>query len=247
MPNIRNNISFGLVNIPVLLNPVIHNNDTSFNQLHKKCLNRITYQKYCPHCKVPLKESDIVKGYQYEKDEYLEFTKQELLELKPENDGEINIIGFVSLKEIDPCYFEKSYFLVPPKKSKAYTLFYKALGKMNMVALCKTVLHNKFYYAILRVHKEKIVLTTLYFEEELQSATVVPNAKIEAKELELAIKLMKSMVVHYEPQNYKDEYQEAIRLAIKDKLNGKKVKKRKNTTKKQVDDLMKALEKSLKK
>lgn len=95
MPNIHSNISFALVNIPVLLNPIIKNNDTSFNQLHKKCLGRVKYIKYCPKCKKDLKESDIVKGYQFEKDNYLVFSKTELDNLKPDWDKEIEVISFI--------------------------------------------------------------------------------------------------------------------------------------------------------
>lgn len=246
MPNIKSTISFGLVNIPVLLNPVIRNNDTSFNQLHKKCGHRITYKKFCPICKEPLKEVDIVKGYQYEKDEYLEFTKTELNNLKPENDGEMEIVSFVNIKEIDPCYFEKSYLLSTDKKSKAYSLFVKALSKSNLVALCKTVMHNKFYYAIIRFYEESMILTTLYFEEEVRLNSNQAVVKVEPKELDLAIKLIENMKGKFEPAKYKDEYQIKVKQAIDDKLNGKKIKKTKRVPKKQVNDLMKALEKSLK-
>ena len=110
MPNIHSNISFALVNIPVLLNPIIKNNDTSFNQLHKKCLGRVKYIKYCPKCKKDLKESDIVKGYQFEKDNYLVFSKTELDNLKPDWDKEIEVISFIKEGSVPPWYFEKSYF-----------------------------------------------------------------------------------------------------------------------------------------
>jgi len=120
MPTIHSNISFGLVNIPIIMNPLIKNNDTSFNQLHKKCLNRIQYVKYCPQCKIPLKENEITKGYEYEKGEYLTFEKEELDNLRPKNEKEIEIISFVPLSDIDPTYFEKSYVLETEKKSKAY-------------------------------------------------------------------------------------------------------------------------------
>ena len=89
MPNMHSNISFGLVNIPIVLNPVIKNNATSFNQLHDKCMHRISYVKYCPHCKKSIKEANIIKGYEYEKDKYVVFDKNELNSLKPENEKEI--------------------------------------------------------------------------------------------------------------------------------------------------------------
>ena len=125
MPNIHSNISFALVNIPVVLNPIIKNNDTSFNQLHKKCLNRIEYIKYCPVCHKDIKEQDIIKGYEYERDKYIIFNKEEINKLKPDNEKEIEVVSFVNLNEIDPVYFEKSYFLNVETKSKAYVLFYE--------------------------------------------------------------------------------------------------------------------------
>lgn len=246
MPNIHSSISFALVNIPVVLNPVIKNNDTSFNQLHAKCLNRVKYIKYCPHCKKDLKESDIVKGYQYEKDNYLVFSKSELEKLEPVNEKEIEVIAFIKESEIEPWYFEKSYFLNTEGKSKAYNLFYEALKRTKKVALAKTVLGSKFYYCILKLVKSGIIMTTLYFEEEIRFPEKEINNKVTEKEMNLAIKLIESMSAKFEPHKYNDEYQDAIKKAINDKLEGKSVSKLKKSNKTQVNDLMKALEKSLK-
>ncbi len=247
MPNIHNTISFGLVNIPVVLNPLVHNNDTSFHQLHKKCLHRVKYMKYCPYCKQNLKETDIIKGYPYERGSYLEFTKKELDDLKPLKSEEIEIVSFIPLKEIDISYFEKNYKLTMEKKSKAYSLFLNALEKTKLVALCKMVLTTKFYYGIIRANKDYLILTTLYFEEEIDSLSKQDLAKITSKELELAIQLIESLKGHFEPEKYKDEYQDKMKEAIDSKLKGQRVKKGKTTSKKQVTDLMKALEMSLKK
>jgi len=247
MANKKNVISFGLVNIPVLISPIIKNNDISFNQLHKKCKNRISYIKYCSHCKTQVKMTDIIKGYEYEKNEYLEFTPKELSDLKPENEGEIEIISFVPLKEIDPSYLEKNYKIGTEKKSKAYGILLKALQKTNLVGLCKTVMHNKFYYGILRFYESSLIFTTLYFEEEMNLNNSIEIPKVNSKELELAIKLIESLKGHFEPEKYKDEYQNKILDAIEHKLSGKKVKKIKKSPKKEVTDLMKALEMSLKK
>lgn len=246
MPNIHSNISFGLVNIPVVMNPVIKNNDTSFNQLHKKCENRIRYIKYCPYCKVDLKESDIIKGFEYEKDEYLTFDKTELNKLKLENEKIIDVVSFVLLDEIDPSYFEKSYLLEADTKSKAYYLFCEALKKTKRVGLAKTMIGSKFYYCILRFTMYGIILTTLYFDEEVRLPDKFNMGKINPKELDLAVELINSLKGKFEPEKYKDEYQERIKKAIDDKLNGKTIKVSKKRGQRQVNDLMKALEKSLK-
>jgi len=157
MANIHSSINFGLVNIPILMNTIIKNNDSAFNQLHDKCKKRINYIKYCPTCKMKVTEKEIVKGYEYEKDKYVIFEKDELNNLKPENDHEIDIISFIDFKEVDPIYFEKSYDIDYTGKGKAYFLFCEALKKTKLVALAKTVIGNKFYYCILRFNK-KILL-----------------------------------------------------------------------------------------
>lgn len=246
MANIHSSINFALVNIPVILNPIIRNNDSSFNQLHEKCGHRINYVKYCPSCKTKIKETEIIKGYEYEKDKYIVFEKEELDKLKPENEKEIDIIAFVPLKDIDPIYFEKSYDLNAEGKGKAYFLFCEALKKSKLVALAKTVIGNKFYYCILRFDNQNIIMTTLYFEEEVNLKKDDINHRINEKELDLAIQLINSLKGKFEPEKYKDEYQNNLRNAIENKIEGKSVRGVKKKNRKQIDDLMKALEKSLK-
>ena len=247
MPNVHSNISFGLVNIPVIMNPLIRDNDTSFNQLHKKCLNRINYVKYCPYCKEEVKDKDIIKGYEYENDKYLTFEKSELDKLKPEQEKEIEIVSFININDIDPLYFEKSYLLKYSGVSKAYDLFCEALKKEKKVALAKTVIGNKFYYCILRFASFGIILTTLFFEEEVMIPDSKVKGEVKKKELNLAIKLINDLSGKFEPQKYEDEYQNNIKKAIQDKLNGKKIKGSTKKDKIQINDLMEALEKSLKK
>lgn len=247
MPNIHSSISFGLVNIPVVMNPVIRNNDTSFNQLHTKCQNRISYIKYCKTCKVDVKEKDIIKGYEYEKDKYITFNKEEFNKLKPENEKEIEIISFVPIHEIDPTYFEKSYCLETEGKGKAYHLFCEALKLSKLVAVAKTVIGTKFYYCILRFSNNQIIMTTLYFEEELDLSEENKEFKIDKTELDLALKLINNLKGTFEPDKYKDEYQDNIRKAIDNKIDGKVIKSKKKKNKTQINDLMEALEKSLKK
>ena len=246
MASIHSNITFGLVNIPILMSPIIKNNDTSFNQLHSKCLNRINYIKYCKKCKKEVKEKDIIKGYEYAKDNYLVFEPKELDALKPENDHEIEVVSFIKMDEIPLVYLEKSYYLTTDNKSKAYNLFYEVLKKTNMVALAKCIITSKFYYCILRFTKDGIIMTTLYFEEEINIPENNIESKASDKELELAMKLVNSMKSKFEPEKYKDEYQDNIKKAINTKLDGNIIKSKKKTNKKQIDNLLEALEASLK-
>lgn len=242
----KTSISFGLVNIPVVINPIIKNNDVSFNQLHKKCGSRIKYVKYCSHCKKEVKQSDIIRGYEYESDKYITISDEEFNNLKSEDDKTIEIIGFIDLKEIDPVYFEKSYVVSVNSKSKAYSLFKDALEKTKKVALAKTVIGTKFYYVVLRLSKGIMVMNTLYFEEEVIIPEAVVEAKYTKKELDLALELIDSLKTNFVPEDLIDEYQTKIKKAIDLKIDGKEIKKTKKKNEKSIKDLMTALEMSLK-
>lgn len=242
----KTSISFGLVNIPVQINPIIKNNDIAFNQLHKKCGSRIKYVKYCPHCKKEVKQTDIVKGYEYEDNEYITLTNEEFDKLKSEDEKTIEVVGFVDLKEIDPVYFEKSYVVETNSKSKAYTLFKDALSKTKKVALAKTVIGTKFYYVILRLGENMILMNTLYFYEEVNIPEAVVDTKYTKKELDLAVELINSLNMKFKPEELEDEYQNKIRDAIDLKIEGKQIRKPKKKRETNIKDLMTALEMSLK-
>lgn len=242
----KTSISFGLVNIPVQINPIIKNNDISFNQLHKKCGSRIKYVKYCPHCKKEVKQTDIVKGYEYEDNEYVTLSNEEFDNLKSEDEKTIEVVGFVDLKEIDPVYFEKSYVVETNSKSKAYTLFKDALLKTKKVALAKTVIGSKFYYVILRLGENIILMNTLYFYEEVNIPEATIDTKYTKKELDLAIELINSLNMKFKPEELEDEYQNKIKEAIELKIEGKKLPKSKKKREANIKDLMTALEMSLK-
>lgn len=242
----KTSISFGLVNIPVQINPIIKNNDISFNQLHKKCGSRIKYVKYCPHCKKEVKQTDIVKGYEYEDNEYVTLSNEEFDNLKSEDEKTIEVVGFVDLKEIDPVYFEKSYVVETNSKSKAYTLFKDALLKTKKVALAKTVIGSKFYYVILRLGENIILMNTLYFYEEVNIPEATMDIKYTKKELDLAIELINSLNMKFKPEELEDEYQNKIKDAIELKIEGKKLPKPKKKREANIKDLMTALEMSLK-
>ena len=242
----KTSISFGLVNIPVEMNPIIKNNDISFNQLHKKCLSRIRYVKFCPHCKKEVKQADIIRGYEYKNDEYVTLTNEEFNKLKIEDEKTIEIVGFVALNEIDPIYFDSSYILKVSSKSKSFSLFKEALNRTKRVALAKTVIGTKFYYVIIRLMGDVLIMNTLYFLEEVIIPDAVSDAKFTKQELDLAVQLINSLKTKFKPEEYVDEYQEKLRNALKQKEEGKAIKKPKVKNTKNIKDLMTALELSLK-
>lgn len=238
-------ISFGLVHIPIELNPVVKNNDAAFNMLHKKCGSRIKQQKVCPHCETEVKPPDIIKGYEYTPDHYVTFTDEDFAKLKLANDKNIEIIAFVDLKEIDPIYYEKSYYLSTKTSNKAFNLFKKALNKAGKVAVAKTVLGTKFYYVVLRFGKNNILMNTLYFDEEIYVEADDSADNFTKEELEMANRLIEAMSDKFKPEKYKDEYQTRIKEAIDKKIKGQKIVKAKVKKTKSVADLMTALQKSV--
>ena len=242
----KTTISFGLVSIPVVINPIIKNNDISFNQLHKKCLNRIKYVKYCPHCKKDVKQTDIIRGYEFQKGEYVTLSDEEYKNLKGEDEKIIDIVGFINFKEIDPIYFEKSYVVNAPSKSKAFSLFKAALEKSAKVALAKTIIGTKFYYCILRLNENELIMETLYFAEEINILETVSDVKFTKKELSLAVSLIDNLKMKFKPEELIDEYQKRVKTALNNKLNGKKIPKSKTNKEHSIKDLMTALELSLK-
>lgn len=244
--NYQTAISFGLVNIPVIMNSAIKDNNITFNFLHKKCGERIEYIRYCPHCKKEVKNSEIEKGYEYTKDEYVTFKEEDFEKLKSDNDKVLEIISFVNISEIDPVYYEKSYTLKPNKSTKAFNLFKEALRKSKKVAIAKTYMKNKAYYVVIRFGYENIIMDTLYYEEEVKLEKEKVKKEINSKELDTAIKLIDAMSDKFKPSEYKDEYQTRLRKAIDSKINGKEIKSYKKKKQKSISDLMSALEESLK-
>ena len=247
MANVKSAISFGLVHIPVLLNPVIKNNDTNFNYLHKECLNRVSYIKYCPICEKDVSQKDLIKGYEYSRNKYVTFDDKDFEKLKTDQDKIIEIISFVNLKEIDPIYFEKSYYLKTDTKNKAFTLFKTALKKSGKVAIARTTIGTKLYYVVLRFGSDNIIMTTLFYEEEIRLDENELIGKYTEKEMDLAMKLINSMADKFRPEDYKDDYQDKIKDAIEKKIDGKEIKQKKQKKTKSITNLMDALESSLKK
>ena len=187
-----------------------------------------------------------MRGYEYQKGKYVTISAEEFDNLKSEDEKTIEIVGFVNIEEIDPVYYEKSYVVNSPQKSKAYSLFKEALASTRKVALAKTVIGTKFYYVILRFNENMIIMNTLYFEEEIVIPEMVADSKFTKQELALAVKLIKSLEMKFKPQELIDEYHEKLERAIDLKVDGKEIKKPKSKPEKSIKDLMTALEMSLK-
>lgn len=240
-------IAFGLVYIPIQLSLSVKENDIGFNMIEKNTKSRVKYKKTCVDCNdKEVKNEDIVKGYQYEKGKYVIFTDKDFEKIKTQKDRNITIQQFVNLSEVDPIYFDKAYYVTPKGAEKAFNVLLLAMEKENKAGIAKTVLGTKETLVLLRVNNGKMLVNTLYFHNEIQKAPEVKKSKLEKREIELAVSLINQMTTEFKPEKFKDEYNEKLKKAIKQKISGNEIVESKEPqAPPNVINLMEALQKSL--
>src|SRR5262249_7467137 len=191
------NISFGLVSIPIRMYTAASAGGVSFNQIHQKCGGRIRQQQICPTCNEVVERSALVKGYEFAKDQYVQFTDEELKALEGEASKMIDIAEFVPLEQVDPIYFDKTYYLGPDKGGeKAYRLLADAMKEAGRVALAKFVMRGKENLVLIRAAKKGLMLHTMYFADEIRDFDEVDkgeDAKLKPGESELARRLVNEL------------------------------------------------------
>lgn len=244
-------ISFGLVSIPVKLYVAASSEAPSFNLLHAACGNRIRQQRFCPVCDKVVERDDLVRGYEYAKDQYVRVTDDELKALEGEASEAIEISEFVPLAKVDPVYFEKSYYLGPDKGGeKAYRLLADTMTQVGKVGLAKFVLRGKENLVIVRSAQKGLMMHTMYFANEVRSFDEIPkgeSAKITTAETGLAVRLIEELSnEEFDPQKYEDEYGQRVLNLVNKKAEGKEITLvQPQTQRGQVIDLMAALKGSL--
>ena len=245
------NISFGLVSIPIKMFTAASGGGVSFNQLHQKCGGRIKQQQICPTCNEVVERSTLVKGYEFSKDQYVQFSDEELKGLEGEASRMIDIAEFVPLDQVDPIYFEKTYYIGPDKGGeKAYRLLADTMKQSNRVALAKYVMRGKENLVLIRAANNGLMLHTMYFADEIRDFSEVDkgeNAKLKPGEMELAQRLVNELATDkFKPEQYADEYRTRVLEAVEQKVEGKQVTSlAPQAQRAQVIDLMDALKQSL--
>ncbi|MGH7730584.1 MAG: Ku protein [Candidatus Eiseniibacteriota bacterium] len=244
-------ISFGLVSIPVRMFTAASSESVSFNQLHPKCGGRIKQQLLCPTCNEIVERNTLVKGYEFAKDQYVQFTEEELKALEGEASRMIDIAEFVPLAQVDPIYFEKTYYLGPDKGGeKAYRLLTDAMLKAKRVALAKFCMRGKESLVLIRPAQNGLMLHTMYFADEVRDFGEVDKgdeAKIKPGELDLADRLIGELSNdRFRPDQYADDYRDRVLAVVEQKVEGKEVTSlAPQAQRTQVIDLMDALKQSL--
>lgn len=221
----KSSINFGLVYIPIELHSTVKSNDISFNQIDRKTMSRVKYVKTCVDCEDRVvKQEDIIKGYEYEEGKYVVFDDDDFEKIKTEKDKNITIEQFVDIKEIDPLYFDKPYYVSPTGGNAAFALLLAAMEQENKAGIAKAVLGNKETLIAIRAKDGGMLLNTLFFDEEVTKnpAEKVKN-EIKDSELKMAKSIIEAMTAPFEPEKYHDEYRKKLEEAIEQKIAGKEI------------------------
>lgn len=243
-------LSFGLVNIPVAMYTASREKEISFVLLHKKDLSEIRYARICKTEEKEIPWEEIVKGYEYEKGNFVILDENDFEKANLKKTKTIEIISFVESTEIDSVYYVKPYFLEPVKNAEnAYGLLREALVKSNKVGIARYVLRNKEHIGIVKVHDNMIVLNELRYQNELLNSDdlKIPEAvKPKAKELDIAIQLINHLTEKFKPSEFKDTYSEELKKIISQKSKGRPIHPKGEEPKmSKVQDIMSLLQASL--
>ncbi|MGM7700854.1 Ku protein [Pseudalkalibacillus sp. Hm43] len=246
----KGSISFGLVTIPIKLFAATENKDIKMRQLHKEDHSPIKYEKTCTGCEKSLEQSEIVKAYEYEPNKFVELEKDEMDALAKEQTKSIEIMDFVDLSEVDPIYFDRSYFIGPGENgSKPYTLLKTAMEESGKIGIAKVMIRSKQHLSVVRVYEKGLLLETIHFPDEVRNIDLVPDIpeemELNDKELKMAIQLIEQLTTEFDPEKYQDDYREALMEAIQSKVKGEQIKVAKQRPKADVVDLMDALQASI--
>lgn len=245
----RGSISFGLVNVPVKMYAATEKKSVSFRQLHKECKTPIKYEKMCPTCNRKIEDDEIVKGYEYEKGKFVVIDDKDLESIPDKTTRTIDIVDFVDLKEIDPIYYDHSYFLGPEETGqKAYVLLRNAMEQTGKIAIGKVVIRSKQSLAALRPYGDNhLIMNTMFYPDEVRNAgeiTVSKDINIGENEEKMAVQLINSLSSEFNAEKYTDEYRKAMLDIIQSKIEGEEIEIPVPREEK-VIDLMEALKASL--
>lgn len=243
-------ISFGLVSIPVKIYTATSSQGAHFNQLHKKCGSRLKQRMFCPVCDEYVERDDIVKGYEVAKNQYVQFTGEELHALEAERSHTLDLVEFVPEDSVDLIYVEKSQYLGPDKGGdKAFNLLTKAMRRTGRIGVGRYQSHGKVKLVLLRPYKKGLLMHEVYYANEVRSYDEVelgPDPRVSDAEEALADQLISSLSSDaFEPKKYRDEYVDRVLKAAEQKVAGQEVTIAPEQPQAQIIDLFEALKQSL--
>ncbi|NHN31958.1 non-homologous end joining protein Ku [Paenibacillus agricola] len=243
-------ISFGLVHVPVKMFSATEDKDISMRYIHKDCSTPLNFVRKCLTCEREVEWEEISRGYEYEPGAFVLFEKDELEKLNGEVNKEIKILDFVQLTDIDPIYFQKTYYLAPNETgANAYNLLLEAMKQTGKIGIAKVSIRSKSSLAAIRVIDNCIAMETIFYPDEIRSVEQVPNlpeqSNVNDKELQMAKMLIDQLTTPFTPESYKDDYRSSLLQAIEQKVNGREISVAPEPHRTNVIDLMSALQASL--
>lgn len=219
-------LTFGLISMPVRLFSGARGARLSFHMLHRDDNTRVKQQLYCPADEKVLERSEIVKGYEFRKGEYVIVEPEEIKKIEPKTAKAMEILEFVKQQEIDPVYFESSYYLAPEEAArKPYTLLVRTMKDTGYVGIAKLAMHNREYTAFLRPYENGLMLHTMYYQDEVRAAPDFGSDRVSPKEGELKVahQLVQALAAKWDPSKYYDTFAENLKKLIKARMDGKAV------------------------
>jgi DNA end-binding protein Ku len=244
----KGHLTFGLVSLPIRLFSAARAESVSFNLLHKSDNSRIKQVTYCQAEDKPVPRSELVKGYEYEKDHYVVIEDDDIKKVAPKTAKVMEILEFVETKDVDPVYLESSYYMAPDGGGeKAYALLFEALRKSGYSGVAKIAMHNREHIVVVRPGERGMILHTMYYEDEVRRTEEfrTDTTKVTEREMNLAKMLVESLAAEFEPGKYHDTYRTNLRTMIEAKVEGHKVVETPEPHIAPVIDIMEALKKSL--
>ncbi|MFC0213268.1 Ku protein [Paenibacillus chartarius] len=243
-------ISFGLVHVPVKMFSATEEKDIHMKYIHKKCITPLSYVRKCTTCEEEVGWDEITKGYEYEPGHFVLFEKDELESLSEGVNKEIKILDFVDLTDIDPIYFQKTYYLAPNETGAgAYNLLLSAMRDTGKIGIAKVSIRSKSSLAAIRIIDNCIAMETIFYPDEIRPVAQVPGLPEQVttneKELTMAKMLIEQLSTPFEPEKYTDDYRHALLDAIQAKVAGEEIQAAPEQKRTNVIDLMAALQASL--
>jgi DNA end-binding protein Ku len=250
-PTWKGYLKISLVNIPVRVFPATDAAATiSFNQLHRECRTRIQQKKWCPTCQVEVPNSDLVKGYEFEKGQYVVLDEEDIAKVRPASTRVINVVQFADASAIDPVYVERPYYLAPDGQVAAEAFAVMREGMSGKAAIGKLALYGREYLVAIQPRENGLVMYTMRHASEVRSMTAIDElqtvpAKIRPDEVKLARQVIGSFEAEGDLTQYRDEYQDELRKIIDAKIAGEEIVSPQEEAPPKVVNLMDSLRQSL--
>lgn len=243
-------ISFGLISIPIRLFAAARDERIGFNQIHEVCGTRIKQQLFCPTCERVVQRAELVKGHEYEKGRFVVVEDEELKKIAPASTETMEILEFVKLDEVDPLYFDSSYYAIPENPGKKpYALLVETMEDSGYAAIAKIAMHQREYTVLIRPRKHGLTLHTMFYENEVRDVEGYGDSdgiEVKPQEVALAKQLIETLAAPFDPEKYSDTYQERVAALLEAKKQGQEIVAEEPKRLAPVIDLMEALQASLK-